>query len=119
MGEVQMKLSQADWVIVAAVVGGSFAGLILVLLGQLAHVYSPPVVMAFFLALAMSALTYRFLGGSDGAGFKLGPVQLAGTAAVFASVMWFVNVQLAKQLDVENSQGKYQEARAKLVEGET
>ncbi|MDQ2701362.1 MAG: hypothetical protein M3Y70_00790 [Pseudomonadota bacterium] len=110
-----MKLSQADWVIVAAVAFGVVAAILLLLLGQLAHVYSPPVVVSVFLALSVSALTYRFLGGSDGATFKLGPLQLAGTAAVFVGVMWFVNAQMSKQLDIDNSQAKYQEARAKIV----
>jgi hypothetical protein len=90
------------------------AALLLIMVGEYGHFYSPPIVVAFFLALSASALTYRFLGGSDGATFKLGPLQLTGTAAVFIGTLWFVNAQLATQMDVDNSPAKYQQARVVL-----
>ena len=59
------KLSE-DLVITIAVAAGLVIALALTVAAVVWHVSFPPTIISTFLALALAALTYRFLGGVGG-----------------------------------------------------
>lgn len=58
----------------------------------------PAVLVAVVLACGITTLAYTLLGGVTGAGFHLGPVKLAGSAAVLVGSIWLINLYLDPQL---------------------
>lgn len=57
----------------------------------------PPVVRAYLLATGTAALVYRFLGGIDGASFKVGTLKLTGTLGALAGMAWLINQAIIVQ----------------------
>lgn len=90
-----MQTRSAPFIISSVIIFGCLAtGVGLVVLVQ----DVPAVVVAVVLACAIATLTYTLLGGVTGAGFHLGPVKLAGSAAVLVGSIWFINHYLDPQL---------------------
>lgn len=61
---------------------------------------SPPVEPTFigvFMGVAVAAITYRYLGGTDGAQFSIAALKLGGSAALLLAVTWWVGSQMAKE----------------------
>jgi hypothetical protein len=58
----------------------------------------PPIVVSFLLATGLAALTYRFLGGIQGASFTVGTLKLGGALAALVGIAWFVNGRLVPQV---------------------
>ena len=56
-----------------------------------------PILTAFCMGLAATALLYRFFGGVEGSTFRVATFKASGSVAVFAFVTWFVNGELVKQ----------------------
>ena len=56
-----------------------------------------PILTAAFLALAISAAIFRFLGGVEGNNVTVGTLKFGGSAAVFIGVMLTVNDRLQTQ----------------------
>ena len=56
-----------------------------------------PILTAFCMGLAATALLYRFFGGVEGSTFTVATFKASGSTAVFAFVTWFVNGELVEQ----------------------
>jgi hypothetical protein len=81
----QKQLSGEDFVVVLFSLLG--------LLGS-AALYSlrfPSIMISIFLSAGITAVVYRFLGGTQGATFVVGALKLGGTAAVLIGVAWWID----------------------------
>jgi hypothetical protein len=58
----------------------------------------PPIVVSFLLATGLAALTYKYLGGIEGASFAVGALKLGGTLAALVGIALLINSQLMKQI---------------------
>ena len=93
-----MSLSPEDKIIIWIITLGVAIGLILYIGGNLTGAIKPsPILVSVFFAIGFSAAIYRFLGGLSGSGMNVGPAKLAGTAAAFMAITWFMNQSLEKQ----------------------
>lgn len=93
-----MSLSPEDKIIIWIISLGIFIGLFMYIGGNISQAILPsPILVAVFIAIGFSAAIYRFLGGLEGSGMKVGPARLAGTAAAFLAITWFLNQSLEKQ----------------------
>lgn len=93
-----MSLSPEDKIIIWIISLGIFIGLFMYIGGNVSPAIQPsPILVAVFIAIGFSAAIYRFLGGLEGSGMKVGPARLAGTAAAFLAITWFLNQSLEKQ----------------------
>lgn len=55
----------------------------------------PPITVSFLLATGLAALTYRYLGGIEGASFTVGALKLGGALAALVGVAMLINNSLA------------------------
>lgn len=93
-----MSLSAEDRIIIWIISLGIAIGLFLYIGGNVSDAIKPsPVLVSVFIAIGFSAAIYRFLGGLSGSGMNIGPAKLAGTAAAFLAITWFLNQSLEKQ----------------------
>lgn len=93
-----MSLSPEDKIIIWIISLGILIGLFLYIGGNISPAIKPsPILVAVFIAIGFSAAIYRFLGGLEGAGMQVGPARLAGTAAAFLAITWFLNQSLEQQ----------------------
>ena len=93
-----MSLSPEDKIIIWIISLGIFIGLFMYIGGNVSQAIQPsPILVSVFIAIGFSAAIYRFLGGLEGSGMKVGPARLAGTAAAFLAITWFLNQSLEKQ----------------------
>ncbi|PHN06548.1 hypothetical protein [Flavilitoribacter nigricans] len=93
-----MSLSPEDKIIVWIISLGIAIGLFLYIGGNVSGAIKPsPVLVSVFIAIGFSAAIYRFLGGLSESGMRIGPAKLAGTAAAFLAITWFLNQSLEKQ----------------------
>ncbi len=93
-----MSLSPEDKIIIWIISLGIFIGLFMYIGGNISTaIQRSPILVAVFIAIGFSAAIYRFLGGLEGSGMKVGPARLAGTAAAFLAITWFLNQGLEKQ----------------------
>ncbi|HUB52543.1 MAG TPA: hypothetical protein VL986_10365 [Terracidiphilus sp.] len=58
----------------------------------------PPITTSFLLATGLAALTYRFLGGIQGASFTVGSLKLGGALAALVGIAMLINSTLVKQI---------------------
>lgn len=102
-----MSLSPEDKVIIWIISLGIFIGLSMYIGGNVSQAIQPsPILVAVFIAIGFSAAIYRFLGGLEGSGMKVGPARLAGTAAAFLAITWFLNQSLEQQWVSSPGSGK-------------
>lgn len=93
-----MSLSPEDKIIIWIITLGIAIGLFLYIGGNVSGAIKPsPVLVSVFIAIGFSAAIYRFLGGLSNSGMNIGPAKLAGTAAAFLAITWFLNQRLEKQ----------------------
>lgn len=93
-----MSLSPEDKIIIWIISLGILIGLFLYIGGNVSAAIKPsPILVAVFIAIGFSAAIYRFLGGLEGSGMQVGPARLAGTAAAFLAITWFLNQSLEQQ----------------------
>jgi len=57
-----------------------------------------PIITSFLLATGLAALTYRFLGGIQGASFTVGSLKLGGALAALVGIALVINNALVAQL---------------------
>ena len=55
----------------------------------------PPITASFLLATGLAALTYRYLGGIEGASFTVGALKLGGALAALVGIAMLINNSLA------------------------
>jgi hypothetical protein len=55
------------------------------------YIALPPIVRAYLLATGTAALVYRFLGGIDGASFKVGSLKLTGALGALIGIALLIN----------------------------
>jgi hypothetical protein len=60
-----------------------------------------PIVVSFLLATGIAALTYRYLGGIEGASFTVGLLKLTGTLGALVGIAMLINAELVNQNDVQ------------------
>jgi len=58
----------------------------------------PPITISFLLATGLAALTYRFLGGIEGASFTVGSLKLGGALAALVGIAVLINNYLVSQM---------------------
>jgi hypothetical protein len=68
----------------------------------------PSVIVAVLLGIAVATISYAFLGGVEGSGFKFAAGKLAGAAAVIAAVYFLIAGPLDKNMNTvkDISEGK-------------
>ena len=76
--------------------------------------FIPPMILSVLLGIAVAALTYRYLGGTQGTQFSVGALKLAGSAALLLGTAYLTNDGLSKQMDSENSVVRLHEANGKI-----
>jgi len=54
----------------------------------------PPITASFLLATGLAALTYRYLGGIEGASFTVGTLKLGGALAALVGIAMLINNSL-------------------------
>jgi len=89
--KVARQLSGEDKVVIGFSLLGLIGSIALYLLGL------PSVMISFFLSAGLVALVYRFLGGIQGASFKVGAMKLTGTAAALCCIAFLVDPRLETQ----------------------
>lgn len=93
-----MSLNPEDKIIIWIISLGIAIGLFLYIGGNVSEAIKPsPVLVSVFISIGFSAAIYRFLGGLSNSGMNIGPAKLAGTAAAFLAITWFLNQSLEKQ----------------------
>lgn len=102
------KISE-DLVITIAVAAGLIIALALTIATVVWKVSFPPTITATFLAIALAALTYRFLGGVTGTQFSVGLLKLGGSAAFVVGLIWFVGDRLRDEQKLYSSSATYRE----------
>jgi hypothetical protein len=55
----------------------------------------PPITVSFLLATGLAALTYRYLGGIEGASITVGALKLGGALAALVGIAMLINNSLA------------------------
>jgi len=58
----------------------------------------PPIVVSFLLATGIAALTYRYLGGIQGASVAIGALKLSGAIAALVGIAMLINHTLVSQV---------------------
>jgi hypothetical protein len=97
-----------DEIVVAAFAFLGFGGAVLLPL-RVGFQSLPPIEVSFLLATGLAALTYRYLGGIQGATYTVGALKLGGTLAALVGIAMLINQQLVRQvqhLQVWQVQGK-------------
>ena len=85
-----MKLTIDDVVICLALLLGFSTSLLMAIANQSWGTNFPASMIAFFAAVSVAALIYRFLGGSGEAQFRMGVLQITGSAAILFGATWFL-----------------------------
>jgi hypothetical protein len=67
----------------------------------------PPTLITAFLAIAIGALIYRFMGGLGGTEFTAGLWKIGGSAAFLVGFIWFVGDRLRNELNLYESTEPY------------
>ncbi len=76
---------------------------ILVTVWQFTGIYYPPMLLSILLGIAVAALTYRYLGGSQGSVFSVGALKIVGSAALLIGTAYLANSGLTRQMDINDS----------------
>jgi hypothetical protein len=58
----------------------------------------PPITASFLLATGLAALTYRYLGGIQGASFTVGTLKMGGALAALVGIAMLINHSLVPQV---------------------
>lgn len=102
------KLTE-DWVITIAAAAAFVVAIALTIGAVVWELDLPPTLIATFLAVAIAALTYRFLGGVGGAQFSVGLLKLGGSAAFLVGLIWFVGDRLREEEKLYSSTSVYRD----------
>lgn len=60
--------------------------------------YYPPMLLAVLLGIAVAALTYRYLGGTEGSAFSVGVLKVAGSAALLLGTTYLTHQGFSKEI---------------------
>ena len=87
---------------------------ILVTIWQFTGKYYPPMLLSILLGIAVAALTYRYLGGSQGSVFSVGALKIVGSAALLIGTAYLANSGLTQQMDVNDSVNRLRNAESTI-----
>ena len=76
----------------------------------------PPMIVAILLGISTAALTYRYLGGTDGAGLSVGALKLFGSGAMLLGTTLVTNSYLADQMNPDTKPLRLSELRRQAAE---
>lgn len=76
----------------------------------------PPTLISIFLGLCVAALTYRFLGGTDGTTFQVGVLKLGGSAALLIGTTWFLSERIKAEMHILDTSTGYRTQIKQLTE---
>jgi hypothetical protein len=113
-----MKLTIEDVVICLALLLGFSTSLLMAIANQSWGTSFPPSLIAFFACVSVAALIYRFLGGSGDAQFKMGVLQVTGSAAVLLGGTWLLGDRIGDETVLYRTESQYRpklEARQQEV----
>ena len=79
------------------------------------HAGYPPTLISVFLGLCVAALTYRFLGGTDGTEFSVGLLKLGGSAALLIGTTWFLSERIKAELNILATSAGYRQQIEQLT----
>jgi len=102
-----MKLTIDDVVICLALLLGFSTSLLMAIANQSWGTHFPPSLIAFFAAVSVAALIYRFLGGSGDAQFRMGVLQITGSAAILFGATWFLGGKIMEESILFQTDGEY------------
>lgn len=78
----------------------------------------PPTLITLFLGIAVAALTYRFLGGTDGTTVSIGLLKVGGSAALLLGTTFIIGDRIRAELDIFENDDAYR-ARIDALEKES
>jgi hypothetical protein len=99
-----------DDIVIILTVALSFVAAIIFSVMMSRGQFFPPTLLAMLLGVSVSALTYRFLGGTDGTKFSVGLLGLGGSAALLLGITLLVGERLKSEFKI------YDDSRAYLNE---
>lgn len=103
-----------DDIVIIVTVGLSFISAIVFAVMMSDGKFFPPTLLAILLGISISALTYRFLGGTDGTKFSVGLLGLGGSAALLLGTTWFVGDRLKSEFKIYDEFKSYVEEIKRL-----
>lgn len=104
-----------DDIVIIVTVALSFLAAIIFAVMMSRGQFFPPTLLAMLLGISVSALTYRFLGGTDGTKFSIGLLGLGGSAALLLGTTWFVGDRLKAEFKIYDDSTSYRNEIAKLT----
>lgn len=96
-----------DDIVIIVTVALSFLAAIIFAVMMSHGQFFPPTLLAMLLGISISALTYRFLGGTDGTKFSIGLLGLGGSAALLLGTTWFVGDRLKSEFKIYDDYKSY------------
>lgn len=105
-----MKLTIDDIMICLALLLGFSTSLLLEIANQSWGTHFPSSLIAFFASISVAALIYRFLGGSGEAQFKMGMLQVTGSAAILFGATWLLGDRINAQSALFSTDAQYRPA---------
>lgn len=96
-----------DDIVIIVTVALSFLAAIIFAVMMSRGQFFPPTLLAMLLGISVSALTYRFLGGTDGTKFSVGLLGLGGSAALLLGTTWFVGDRLKNEFNIYDDSKSY------------
>ncbi len=102
-----MKLTIEDLVICLALLLGFSTSLMLAIANESWGTHFPSSLIAFFASVSIAALIYRFLGGSGEAQFRMGVLQVTGSAAVMLGATWLLGDRIQMETALFRTDAEY------------
>ena len=107
-----MKLKIEDVVICLALLLSFSTTLLMAIANESWGTHFPSSLIAFFAAVCVAALIYRFLGGSEGSEFRMGVLKVTGSAGILFGATWLLGDRIRDESLLYRTQREYGPALA-------
>lgn len=107
-----MKLKIEDVVICLALLLSFSTTLLMAIANESWGTHFPSSLIAFFAAVGVAALIYRFLGGSEGSEFRMGVLKVTGSAAILFGATWLLGDRIRDESILYRSDKEFRTALA-------
>jgi len=105
-----MKLKIEDIVICLALMLSFSTTLLMSIANESWGTHFPSSLIAFFAAVCVAALLYRFLGGSEGSEFRMGVLKVTGSGAILLGATWFLGDRIRAETAIYRTEAEYRPA---------
>jgi len=105
-----MKLKIEDVVICLALLMSFSTTLLMAIANESWGTHFPSSLIAFFAAVCVAALIYRFLGGSEGSEFRMGVLKVTGSAGILFGATWLLGDRIREESALYRTESEYRPA---------